>query len=245
MSEILRTVGSYEIKDTDVDAFISSLSQEQQMYREIPQFREQVADKLVEISLFALDGEASNLEAEEEYIQAMTTARRDILSQLAMARLLKGIEVTDEEAKAFYEENKNHFAKGPSASAKHILVDSEDRANEIKSEIEAGTKSFEDAAREYSSCPSSQKGGSLGTFGRGQMVKEFDEAVFGGEIGKVLGPVKTQFGYHIIFIDERNEGEIPDYEVVKGSVKTELLGRKQQEKYDNRLSELKSKYFVK
>ena len=103
MSEILRTVGSYEIKDTDVDAFISSLSQEQQMYREIPQFREQVADKLVEISLFALDGEASNLEAEEEYIQAMTTARRDILSQLAMARLLKGIEVTDEEAKAFYE----------------------------------------------------------------------------------------------------------------------------------------------
>ena len=88
--------------------------------------------------------------------------------------------------------------------ARHILVSSEDACLKLKAEIEGGT-SFVDAAKKHSSCPSGRQGGALGKFGRGQMVKEFDEVCFTGEVGKVLGPVKTQFGYHLIEITHRTE----------------------------------------
>lgn len=90
------------------------------------------------------------------------------------------------------------------ASASHILVDSEEKAQALKSEIEGGAD-FAQLAKENSSCPSSQQGGELGSFGRGQMVPEFDQVVFSAPVGVVQGPVKTQFGYHLVLVTERND----------------------------------------
>ena len=90
-----------------------------------------------------------------------------------------------------------------SASARHILVDTEERCLELKTEIEGGAD-FADMARQHSSCPSGRQGGELGTFGPGQMVKEFDDVVFSGELNTVLGPVQTQFGYHLLEVTERS-----------------------------------------
>jgi peptidyl-prolyl cis-trans isomerase C len=90
----------------------------------------------------------------------------------------------------------------PTATARHILVDSEATCLQVKAEIEAGTD-FADAARTYSSCPSRMQGGDLGAFRPGQMVKEFDVVVFSADINKVLGPVQTQFGYHLIEVTNR------------------------------------------
>ncbi len=90
-----------------------------------------------------------------------------------------------------------------SASARHILVDSEEKCLELKAEIEGGAD-FADVARQHSSCPSGRQGGELGTFSPGQMVKEFDEVVFSGELNTVLGPVQTQFGYHLLEVTERS-----------------------------------------
>jgi peptidyl-prolyl cis-trans isomerase C len=88
------------------------------------------------------------------------------------------------------------------ATASHILVDSEERCNEIKAEIENGL-SFAEAAKANSTCPSSAQGGDLGKFGPGQMVPEFDKAIFSGDVGVLYGPIKTQFGYHLIDITGR------------------------------------------
>ena len=88
------------------------------------------------------------------------------------------------------------------ATARHILVDSEENCNELKSEIEGGA-SFEEVAKENSSCPSSANGGDLGQFGPGQMVPEFDKAVFGGDVGVLYGPIKTDFGYHLLEVTGR------------------------------------------
>ncbi|OHZ03482.1 MULTISPECIES: peptidylprolyl isomerase [Salinicola] len=88
------------------------------------------------------------------------------------------------------------------ASARHILVDSEQKCLELKQQIEAGSD-FADVARQHSTCPSGRQGGELGTFGRGQMVKEFDEVVFNGALNEVHGPVKTQFGYHLLEVTSR------------------------------------------
>ncbi|MCH2204814.1 MAG: peptidylprolyl isomerase [Lentisphaerales bacterium] len=91
----------------------------------------------------------------------------------------------------------------PQASARHILVDNEEVCLELKKEIEGGVD-FAEVAKGNSLCPSGAQGGELGTFGPGQMVKEFDQVVFNGEVGKVLGPVKTQFGYHLLEVTSRS-----------------------------------------
>ena len=90
------------------------------------------------------------------------------------------------------------------ATARHILVASREVCEDLKKEIEGGAD-FADCARKHSLCPSRNQGGALGEFGPGQMVKEFDQAVFTGEVGKVLGPIQTQFGYHLLEVTSRTE----------------------------------------
>ena len=90
------------------------------------------------------------------------------------------------------------------AAARHILVSTEAKANELKTAIENGAD-FAQVAKENSSCPSSRDGGNLGTFGRGEMVKEFDAVVFSAPVGEVQGPVKTQFGYHLVEVTSRQD----------------------------------------
>lgn len=88
------------------------------------------------------------------------------------------------------------------ARARHILVASKQACEDLKKKIESGTD-FAQAAKEHSQCPSGKQGGDLGEFSQGQMVPEFDKVVFSGELGLVHGPVKTQFGFHLIEITSR------------------------------------------
>ena len=90
------------------------------------------------------------------------------------------------------------------ASARHILVDTEDQCNDLKQQIVDGAD-FADVAKEHSSCPSGKDGGALGEFGPGQMVPEFDAVVFSADVNTVQGPVKTQFGYHLLEVTSRVE----------------------------------------
>ncbi len=90
----------------------------------------------------------------------------------------------------------------PKAKARHILVNTREKCEELKKKIEAG-ENFAEVARKNSLCPSGKSGGDLGEFSPGEMVREFDDVVFTKEVGKVHGPVKTQFGYHLIEITSR------------------------------------------
>lgn len=90
------------------------------------------------------------------------------------------------------------------ASARHILVSSEELCQQLKDDIEGGAD-FAELAKQHSSCPSGAQGGDLGEFGPGMMVREFDEVVFSAEVNKVQGPVKTQFGYHLLEVTSRTD----------------------------------------
>ncbi|OGS01392.1 MAG: peptidylprolyl isomerase [Elusimicrobia bacterium RBG_16_66_12] len=90
----------------------------------------------------------------------------------------------------------------PKAQARHILVPTQAECQALKNQIEGGAD-FAAVAKQHSKCPSGARGGALGEFSPGQMVKEFDTVVFSAEVGKVHGPVKTQFGYHLIEITQR------------------------------------------
>ena len=89
------------------------------------------------------------------------------------------------------------------ATARHILVDTEEQCNDLKQQIKDGAD-FAELAQTHSNCPSGKSGGDLGQFGPGMMVPEFDKVVFSADVGSVEGPVKTQFGYHLLEVTSRS-----------------------------------------
>ena len=241
-NNVLAVVAGYEITEAELNTFMKGLPREQQMYASHPQFRAQCLENLMAIRMFAAEAVETKIDETEEFKKAMDSARTEILAQLAVANVMKGIKVEEDELKAYYEANLNQFEKGATVSAKHILVKEEEECNKILAAINAGEKSFEEAAKESSTCPSGQQGGSLGEFGKGQMVKEFEDAAFNAEIGTVVGPVKTQFGYHLILVEAKNEASVMAFDEVRGQIYSQVFAQKQNETYDAKVSALKEKY---
>ena len=134
------------------------------------------------------------------------------------------VDITEEEIQKYYEDNSEMFKSEETASAKHILVDTLEQMQEIKTEITNGM-SFEEAAQKYSKCPSAAQGGSLGSFTRGRMVPEFEKAAFELEVGEISEPVKTQFGYHLIQLDEKSLEEAKSLEESKHMIVKNILNK--------------------
>ena len=148
--KILATVGGVNITDAEVDAFIASLSKEQQAYASIPQFRQQCVEQLVSVQLYALMAEEEKLDETEEFAKLLASAKKEILANMAMKKTFENLEVTEEECKDFYENNPQHFNQGESVKAKHILVAEEAKALEegmpeeaVAEEVEAVEETVE------------------------------------------------------------------------------------------------------
>ncbi|MBQ8321173.1 MAG: peptidylprolyl isomerase [Clostridia bacterium] len=175
----------------------------------------------------------------------MAKIKDNLLSSYAAEKAISGVSVSDADAKKYYDENSDKFTAEESVNASHILVDSEEKASELLAKIKAGEVSFEDAAAEHSTCPSGKSGGNLGDFGRGQMVPEFDTAVFAMEVGEISpAPVKTQFGYHLIKLNSKKAAEPMEYEAIKDEIKDALLNEKRRAAYTSKINQLKILYPV-
>jgi len=170
----------------------------------------------------------------------------NIKEQLATRKFLEskveGIaDATEADAKEFYDSSPDKFKKPESVSASHILIKFEDsdtdeakagkkaQLEKIRADIIAGTTTFEDAASAHSDCPSKAQGGSLGTFGKGQMVPEFEVAAFSQEKDEIGDIVETQFGYHIIKVTDHQEEGVVDFDEAKEQIEKYLTGQKKQE----------------
>ena len=234
----LAVVNSKAIYESDIDEMIAQMGQRGAAYQS-EQGRAMILEQLIAQRLFLADAMR-----EPEFKAQMARVKEQMLIQYSINKAVGSVKVTDDEAKKFFDDNPVQFAGQPTVAASHILVDSEEKANEILAQINAGEISFEDAAKAHSTCPSSEQGGSLGEFGHGQMVPEFDEACFSMEIGEVRGPVKTQFGYHLIRLDAKHDGENLQFDMVKEQIKDHLLADKQQKAYQSRINQLKILYPV-
>ncbi len=168
--------------------------------------------------------------------------KNDMATRKFLETKTEGIEdASEEEAKEFYETNPDRFAKPESVAASHILIKFDEgetdegkaakkiALEEIRSDIIAEKMTFADSASTNSHCPSKAQGGSLGTFGKGQMVPEFEVAAFTQEIGEIGDIVETQFGYHIIQVTERTEEGVVDYDEAKEQILGFLSGQKKQQ----------------
>ena len=219
MDKILAKVGTLTVTEQEVNDFLMELGARGQGYN-TPDGRRAILEQIISSKLLLLDARRNLLETEPEFKAELAKLRENLLINYAGNKVLASVKVSDEDVKKYYEDNLDKFQQGATVNADHILVESEEKALEILAKIESGEVSFGDAAKEYSSCPSGQRGGNLGDFGRGQMVPEFDTAVFELEVGTITkAPVKTQFGYHLIKLNKKSEATIPAFaEVDRKSV---------------------------
>ena len=240
--EIIAKVAGQTLTEEDFKEFLMELPREQQAYLADPGAKEYFKKEMVSIYLYEQYGEELKLDETEEFKNEMKRLRRSVLSQMAMQKVVNAVTVTEEEKKEFFEANKASYAKGETARAKHILMKEKEEILKVKQEIEDGVKTFEAAAAEYSTCPSGQRGGDLGEFGRGQMVKEFEDAVFNGELNKVIGPVETQFGQHLILVEKLERGDEVKFEDCAERVGQDVLRQKQKKAYTDKVEELTKQY---
>jgi len=243
-NKVLAIVAGNEVTEKDLNAIISRYPQEQRGAFQNENQKKQLLEQLISFELMNKFGKEIGLDETQEYKDEMKSISKEVIASMAIKKVLADITVTDEEVKKYYDDNKEAFGQPATVSAKHILVETEEKAKEIKEEITSGKLSFVDAAMKYSTCPSNQQGGSLGEFSKGMMVPEFEEAAFTAEIGVVSEPVQTQFGYHLIVVDAKNEASIKSFEEVKDGVLNQLLQQNQHKKYDQMLKELEAKYGV-
>ena len=164
-------------------------------------------------------------------------------SNAYLEEVKKGMPNLEQDAKAYYEANKDSF-KVDEVTASHILVKEESLAKEILAKLKAGGN-FEDLAKQYSIDTSNKdNGGSLGTFGRGQMVAEFEDAAFALKPGEISDVVKTEFGYHIIKVTDKNQGT-KTYDEVKDSIESNLVNQEAQKKTKELRDSMKVEYLTK
>ena len=243
-NRILAKVGDIAIMESEVNELIMNLAQRGQNY-DNPQGRAAVLEQLIANKLLLTDARKNLYEHNAEFKAQLERVKEDMLINFAVSKALSEVKpATDEEIKKYYDDNMDKFTKGESVNASHILVDSEEKANELLAKINAGEVSFEDAARENSSCPSKENGGNLGEFTRGQMVPEFDEAAFSMAVGEVKGPVKTQFGFHLIKLNSKNEAGAYDFEEIKAQLSDMVNKDKQQAAFQSKINQLKILYPV-
>lgn len=175
----------------------------------------------------------------------LSEVEEDLETYLATNKLLeKRIEITEEEMKTYFEENKDQFAQAEQVQASHILVEDEATANEVAKKLAAGGD-FAELAKEYSIDEgSSKEGGEVGYFGKGAMVPEFEEAAFSMEKGEISDPVKSEYGFHIIKVTDKKEAKEANYEESKEEIKSALMESKVQEEYMVWLQEKQEEYDV-
>jgi peptidyl-prolyl cis-trans isomerase C len=193
-----------------------------------PQRRRVLIEYLIENMLFAEAAEAEKLGSGQSFDERMRYWQRRALRDTYFDRSIKD-SVTEADARKFYDAEVARSKPEQEVHARHILVESEEQAKEIYEKIAHG-EDFAKMAKQFSKDPGSkEEGGDLGFFGRGRMVPEFEQAAFKLEKGDVSLPVRTQFGWHLIRVEEKRELTAPPFEQIKDRIMASLIHRKAQQ----------------
>lgn len=199
-----------------------------------------------------LDALITSYGGEDTFNQALEASgikekevKKDLETNLKAKKLVEDtIEISEDEMKSYFDENKDSFDQPEQVKASHILVKDEKTANEVKKKLSDGEK-FADLAKEYSTDTASKEdGGNLGYFSKEDMVQEFSDAAFNLKADAISNPVKTEYGYHIIKVTDKKEAQDANYENSKDEIKQLLLENKFQSEYSTWLEETKKKYDI-
>lgn len=241
-NKLLAEVNGKKIYSNDVFAFMSNIEGGARFQNE--EGIKVLTDEMVNQEILLIDAYKMGIDKDEEFQKELKLVEENMLKNYAMHKIFEQVEASDDELRKYYEENKEVISPNTTYTASHILLDDEDKAVEVLKEIEGGLN-FDEAARKYSKDPSAANGGSLGTFPKGVMVKEFQDGLDSLKVGEISKPVKSQFGYHIIKLDNVNNEEAKAFEEVKDQVYQMYIMVKRQEKYLEKLNQISKDIEVK
>jgi len=230
---VLAKVNGAEIRKSDV-----ALAQEElgpSLAQMDPSAREDnVLSFLIDMKIVSKAAEDKKVQDSEEFKKRMAFARNRLLMDSLLASEGKAAS-TDDAMKKVYEEASKQISGEQEVHARHILVETEDEAKAVKAELDKGAD-FGELAKKKSKDPGASDGGDLGFFTKDQMVPEFANVAFTMEPGKISDPVKSQFGWHVIKVEEKRSRKAPDFEQVRSQVET-YVTRKAQADYVGKLRE--------
>jgi parvulin-like peptidyl-prolyl isomerase len=234
-AQTLVNVNGKAITQQDVDTELMQATQGR--FNQLPKdrqelFRKQVLQQLVGKELIYEDAKKSGItksaEYKSEYKKLEQRMKKELAIQVWQKKLLDGIKISQKELKDYYNNNKNEFNEKESVHARHILVKTEAEANKIINELKSLSgqqlkEKFIELAKKDSTGPSAKNGGDLGYFVQGQMVPAFNDKVFSMQEGSITTkPVKTQFGYHIIYLEDKKPAMTRKFDEVKGFIEQRL-----------------------
>ncbi|EQB40144.1 peptidyl-prolyl cis-trans isomerase [Sulfurimonas hongkongensis] len=253
----LVSVNGTKITQEDVDTALMNATQGR--FNQVPEdkqaeFRKQVLEQLIAKELVYEDAKKTGVlkskDFKDEYAKVQDRVKKDLAIQVWQKQQFDKISVSDKELKNYYDNNKEEFNEKSSVHARHILVKEESEAKAIEKELKslsgnALKNKFIQLAKEKSTGPSGPKGGDLGYFSKGQMVPEFDAKVFSMKTGTISEPVKTQFGYHIIYLEDKKAKKTLSFTEVKSFIDQRLKMEKFKVVVEEKMKELKNKATIK
>jgi peptidyl-prolyl cis-trans isomerase C len=231
--KVLAKVNGVEIKESDVALAEEELAPSLQQMDPASR-KDNVLGFLIDLQIVAKAAEDKKIENTDDFKKRLTFTRKRLMMDSLLAA--EGKAATTEEAmKKVYEEASKQITGEMEVHARHILVETEDEAKAIAEELKKGGD-FAELAKKKSKDPGASDGGDLGFFTKEQMVPEFSAVAFTLEPGKISDPVKSQFGWHIIKVEEKRARKAPDFEQVKAQIET-YVTRKAQAEYVAKLRE--------
>lgn len=241
---VLAIVKDRKITEEDIENIIKEYPENQRKAIDTEEGREKLLDQLISCEIMYNYAKDEKLYESNEFKSKLEEAAKDILTQMGIVKAAGIVNINEEDALEYYKANIDKFKVQDMLSAKHILVETYDEAINIKEEIESRKISFTDAALKYSMCPSNMNGGSLGSFGRGKMVIPFEEAAFNADINVLTDPVETEFGFHLILVEDFRGGYTKEFEDVKEEIIANLKKKEELNNYKSIMKKLKEKYYV-
>jgi len=224
---VIAKVNGKTITDTDMKLAEAEIGSDLGSLPEATK-RRVLIEFLIETQLFADAAEGQKLVVGNSFEEPMQYWRRRALRDAYFDKSVRE-SISDAEARKFYENQVGAQKSDQEVRARHILVESKDKAREVYEKLAHGSD-FARLAKEYSKDPGSKdQGGDLGFFGRGQMVPQFEEAVFRLKKGEVSEPFESQFGWHIVRLDDRRQRSAPTFEAVKGQVVASMIHKRAQQ----------------
>ncbi|MFW5996293.1 MAG: peptidylprolyl isomerase, partial [Halanaerobiaceae bacterium] len=224
---VTREVLLQEAKDRGID--VSEEEKEEILQEQIENIKQQQGmseDELME----ALNQQG--IETMEDFKDMLFENNREALVLNKLQEEVVGkISVSDKDVESYYEENKSDYEHDEQVQASHILVETEDEAEEVLAQLDSG-ESFEDLVEEYSTDSGTvDSGGDLGFFGKNQMVPEFEEVAFSLDVGEVSEPVESQYGFHIIKVTDKKEAGVTPFEEASTEIEEKILNDRQNERW--------------
>ncbi|WP_294960970.1 peptidylprolyl isomerase [Sulfurimonas sp.] len=253
----LITVNGTQITQQDVDTALMNATQGR--FNQVPaekqaQFRKQVLEQLIAKELVFADAKKTGVlnrkDFKDEFVKVQNRVKKELAIQVWQKQELDKVKVSNKDLKKYYDTNKEEFNEKETVHARHILVKEEAEANAIAKQLKslkgAALKAkFIELAKTKSTGPSGPKGGDLGYFAQGQMVPEFNDKVFTMKVGTLSEPVKTQFGYHIIFLEDKKAKKTLAFTEVKSFIEQRLKMEKFKVVMQEKMAELKNKATIK